>query len=135
MAGDFSKSTREGERAWNADDPTADRAAAYPEAGELGSRQDTHSVASSATGPSTAPSGPEAATSDEEYLDAAPLGNRLGGWQGRSTEEDPGLPGHDQPAEGGRDEAEDSGAWNGQESAFADRRDRARSELEDQTKA
>ena len=119
MADDFDKASREREPWSNAEDPSADRLAAYPEAGELGSPQ----AANQRVGqePEPTPSGPAPAGKDAEILQIGGSGDRLGGPHATDREGDPGLPGHDQPAEGGRSQVEDG---SGADTSTVDRLDR-----------
>lgn len=118
MADEFSRAMRERQPGSNADDPTADRMAAYPEAGELNSASPGHDPVGQEAGPGTTPNPSSPAGADAELLQAGGSGDRLGGWHATDTAGDPGLPGHDQPAEGGREEAEDAGGTQG---SFVDR--------------
>ena len=105
MSDELDPTMRQRERGSNADDPTADRLAAYPDAGELGSPQEAHELVGQE--PEPTPSGPQPAGKDAELMQIGGSGDRLGGPHATDKEGDPGLPGHDQPAEGGRLQAED----------------------------
>jgi len=105
MADDFDRASRTTATWSNADDPTADRVSAYPDAGELDSPQTAHDLVDQH--PEPTPSGPQPAGADAELLMVGGPGDRLGGPHATDREGDPGLPGHDQAAEGGRSEAED----------------------------
>jgi hypothetical protein len=107
MADDFDRATRQGETWSNADDPAADRLASYPEAGELDSPQTSHELVGQE--PEPTPSGPQPAGADADLMMVGGPGDRLGGPHATDREGDPGLPGHDQPAEGGRSQASDDG--------------------------
>jgi len=107
MADDFDTATRKRAPWSNADDPTADRLAAYPDAGELDSPQRAHDLVDQE--PESTPSGPQPAGADAELLMVGGPGDRLGGPHATDREGDPGLPGHDQLAEGDRSQAEDDG--------------------------
>jgi hypothetical protein len=122
MAEKFSEAMRTPPPYGNARDPEADRLGAYDQAGELGSDQAGTERVGQESGPPTAPSGPQPAGADSEVIFAGGPGGGLGGPHATDTpgQGDPGLPGHDQPVEGGRDEAEDGGSGG----PFVDRLDR-----------
>ena len=118
MADDFDRASRTTATWSNADDPTADRVGAYPDAGELDSPQTSHDLVDQQ--PEPTPSGPQPAGADAELLMVGGPGDRLGGPHATDREGDPGLPGHDQPAESGRSQAEDDG----RDGSLVDRLDR-----------
>jgi len=115
MADDFKRASREREPWSNADDPNADRAGRYPEAGELNAASGATERVGSETGPGTAPITKDPGGVDSDLTKGAAAGTQLGGYHathepgepGLPAGEDPGLPGHDQPAEGGREEIEE----------------------------
>ena len=121
MADDFSRAMRERPPFSNADDPSADRLAAHGEAGELNPDRGAHARVGQERGPGTAPSGPDMTGKDAELLQAGGSGDRIGGPHATDRPADPGLPGHDQPVEGGRAQAEDG---NGDDGSLVDRMDR-----------
>jgi hypothetical protein len=101
----------------NASDPSADRMAAYPDAGELGSPQTAHDVVGQELEPT--PSGPEPAGMDAELLQIGGSGDRLGGTHATDKPGQPGMPGDDQPIEDSRARADE-----GADSSTVDRLDR-----------
>ena len=114
----FSDAMRTPPPSSNAEDPEADRLGRYPDAGELNAEPKATERVGPETGPSTAPSGPQPAGLDAEVIFTGGSVGRLGGPHATDAPgEDPGLPGHDQPVEGGREEAADGGA----EGSFVDR--------------
>jgi hypothetical protein len=119
MAEKFSEAMRTPPPFSNAEEPGADRLGRYGEAGELASDQEATDRVGQESGSSTAAAGPQPAGADSEVIFAGGPGGGLGGPHATDTPDtnDPGLPGHDQPAEGGRDEAEDGGT----DGSFVDR--------------
>jgi len=105
----FEKATRATPSWSNADDPDADRLARYPDAGELGGPEGVSERVGAETGPGTTPSSSDPAGPDAEIIGTGATGDRLGGWHATDTPGEPGLPGHDQPVEGGREADEDRG--------------------------
>ena len=104
----------------NADDPTADRLAAYPEAGELGSPQDTHPTATEG-----GPVPPQPAGVDTEIIMSGGSGGGLGGPPATDA---PGE-GAGMPGEGGIDEESPANTQRAERAArkggsFVDRLDR-----------
>lgn len=113
MADDFERATQHTPPWSNADDPTADRLAARPEAGELHAADTATTRAGQERGPGTTPAPSDPAGPDAELLQAGGSGDRLGGWHATDSPADPGLPGHDQPVEGGRAQADDDTGTDG----------------------
>ena len=113
MADDFQRASERTPPWSNADDPSADRLAARPDAGELHDAGPGAARAGQDRGPGTTPGASSPAGPDAELLQAGGSGDRLGGWHATDSPADPGLPGHDQPVEGGRAQAEDGDGTTG----------------------
>jgi hypothetical protein len=114
MSDDFAEAMRNPPPWSNADDPDADRLAARPEAGELGTPQHTHPTPGQddrMPSPTPHPSG--LGGGDGEVIHERPTGGITGLPEAADPEHvdrariDPGLSGHDQPAEGAPGTADD----------------------------